>query len=222
MDRERWRRVRDEALDFVLGSVCAGCAEPGVELCAACAVALRPDPVRRRLDDGTPIVAALRFEGIPARVVRAMKDGRTALLRPLVPALTAAVSLAADADRIDAAVPIPTSRAAFLRRGVRIPELVAGRTGLAVLRPLAVARRVADQRGLSAAERRRNAAGSIRARRRGEGRAVLLVDDVATTGATLSEGVRALRGAGFLVPGCVVLAGTPAPSRHRADTQDFH
>jgi predicted amidophosphoribosyltransferase len=51
------------------------------------------------------------------------------------------------------------------------------------------------QRGLTAAQRRRNAAGSIVPRARLVGRAVL-VDDVLTTGATVRAAAHCLRRAG--------------------------
>jgi predicted amidophosphoribosyltransferase len=61
------------------------------------------------------------------------------------------------------------------------------------------------QRGLSAAQRQRNASGAFAARSRVGGR-VLLVDDVMTTGATLRAGVRQLRRAGARQVDVVTLA----------------
>jgi predicted amidophosphoribosyltransferase len=199
-----------EALALVIPVACAGCDEPDVALCEACGIRLRPRVTRSPA--GAPVWSGLAFEGVPARVVRALKeDGRTGLARDLAPALRAAVDAAVAAaprsdDRV-VMVPIPTSRAAYRRRGYRVAELVARRAGLRVTRLLETARTTADQRGLDRAARRRNVAGSLRARA-AEGARVVVIDDVVTTGATLEEAVRALRAGGAEVIGAATIAAT--------------
>jgi len=198
-----------EALALVLPVVCAGCGEPDVALCEACAEALRPAAERQTLaaDDPMPVWSGLRFDGVTARVLRALKeDGRTGLARHLAPALAAAV--AASAHPTAVLVPVPTSRAAFRRRGYRVVELVAARAGLRVAPLLFQTRRTADQRGLDQDRRRENVAGSLRARD-AAARRVIVIDDVVTTGATLGEAARALRVAGADVVGAATIAATP-------------
>lgn len=204
------RSALADALALVLPVACAGCGIPDRSLCDECAAALEPRPVRRELRGaGGAVVlwSGLPFEGVPARVVRAIKeDGRTPLARALAPAVRAAYSRLAVSDAV--VVPMPTSRASFRRRGFRVPELLAARAGLPVARLLRPARRIGDQRGLGRAARLENVAQSLRATD-AAARRVVVLDDVATTGATLEEAVRALRAAGAEVVGAVTAAATP-------------
>jgi predicted amidophosphoribosyltransferase len=206
-----------DALALVVPVVCAGCDEPDIALCEACGIRLRPRVTRSAL--GTTVWSGLAFEGVPARVVRALKeDGRTGLARDLGPALRAAVDAALAAAGSSRGpvvlVPIPTSRAAYRRRGYRVIDLVARRASLPVARLLVAFRATADQRGLDRAGRRSNVAGSLRARG-AEGRTVVVIDDVVTTGATLEEAVRALRAGGAEVLGAATIAATPRHGRPR-------
>ena len=197
--------VLDEVLSLVLGATCAGCGVQGALLCGDCTAALSAAPVARRLDGGIAAVAAMRFDGVPARCIRAVKEeGATLLVKPLSEALRCVLPGGGVG-----LVPIPTSRAAFRRRGYRVPESLIRAAGERPWRLLRPAARVADQRGLGRAERVLNVAGSMRTRYRGRGEEVVVVDDVITTGATLSEASRVLEHAGFRVVGAVALAATP-------------
>jgi predicted amidophosphoribosyltransferase len=86
-----------------------------------------------------------------------------------------------------------------------------------VSQSLAPARVTVDQVGLSAAERARNLHGAFRWRpgRSLSGRDVVVVDDILTTGATVSEAVRVLDEAGHRPVGIAVVAATPRIPEHR-------
>lgn len=212
-----------DALALVLPITCAGCDAPDVALCEDCLSVLAPRVLMRPGEP--PVWSGLRFDGVPARVVRALKEeGRTTLARNLAPALAAAVTAAAASVPDDqrtgiVLVPVPTSRAAYRRRGYRVVELIARRAGLRVARVLRSVRATADQRTLGSAERRANVSGALRARGVA-GLRVIVLDDVVTTGATLAEAARALRAAGAEVVGAATVAATarragPSATRDR-------
>jgi predicted amidophosphoribosyltransferase len=122
-------------------------------------------------------------------------------------------------------VPMPSARRAVRARGhdptLRLARAAARelrRTGLtaAVAPVLRHGRTVADQSGLSAAERQRNLHGALRVppavQARLAGRHLVLVDDLVTTGASLTEAARALRAVGAPPLAAATVAAT---DRHR-------
>ena len=108
-------------------------------------------------------------------------------------------------DGIDVVAPVPLSRWRLLSRRFNQAAILAQelsrQTGLAVdLHLLQRSRSTATQVGLTRDQRRRNLAGAFRVPRSRraslEGRNVLLIDDVITTGATVEACARTLRRAG--------------------------
>jgi predicted amidophosphoribosyltransferase len=123
-------------------------------------------------------------------------------------------------------VPVPSARRAVRARGfdagLALARAAAHRLPGARAGPLlAPARRVADQSGLGAAERQANLAGAFRVRSPrpwspATGVEVVVVDDVVTSGASLTEAVRALRAGGVRVLGAATVAATVRRSPPRA------
>lgn len=205
------RRALADAAAVLLPVDCSGCGEPGRAVCSACAHELVGDPILRVLD-GVPVVSSCTYEGSTARILAAFKDsGRVDASRVLAAALRRAVVevLAAGESSEVLAVPIAGSRRAFRRRGYDPVRLIAARAGLPTHRLLRLSRRVADQAELDARQRRLNRSGALVARRRLDGRSVLLLDDVVTTGSTLSDAIAAVRAAGGVVVGAATVAATP-------------
>jgi ComF family protein len=105
-------------------------------------------------------------------------------------------------EQVDLVVPVPMHWWRKWSRGFNQAELlargVARRTGIPVTRALKRRRRTLAQAGLTLAQRRENLTAVFRvtARNRVEGRRVLLVDDVLTTGATASACAETLKRAG--------------------------
>jgi predicted amidophosphoribosyltransferase len=118
-------------------------------------------------------------------------------------------------------VPAPSVRSAVRRRGqdpvrrmacVAAAELRALGRSVNVLPALRYVRPVTDQVGLTHQERALNLSGALAVRKavgsRLPQRAIVLVDDVMTSGATLAEAARAIRAAGGRPVGAAVLAAT--------------
>lgn len=194
-----------EAWDGALPGLCARCgdrlprshrpcrrcgAEPGRHVAAACGLEAIDEVVAplRYLDGARALVLALKFHGkTPAAV-------------PLGALLADAVVEAGVPG--DLVVPVPLSARRQRTRGHNqadeLARPLARATGVPRdARALVRRRDIAPQSGLSRSARARNPRGAFAARReRVEGRCVLLVDDVLTTGATASACARALRRAG--------------------------
>ena len=142
--------------------------------------------------------APLRYEGVGKKIVHVLKyRGDTRVVERLAAPLM--VGALDGGHRFDAVVPVPLHRSRLRRRGFNQAELlargVAQRINAPVSDTLQVVRRTRDQVDLSAIERRENVAGAFSARGRIRGR-ILLIDDVFTTGATMSSCAEALLRAG--------------------------
>src|SRR4029077_14203943 len=106
--------------------------------------------------------------------------------------------------------PAPPRRSAARRRGgdpvTRIARAATdGLPGFDVIQSLRLRGLVRDSVGLSGADRQRNIAGRVKIIK-AVAAAVLVVDDIVTTGATASESVRVLRIAGAQVAGVLAIA----------------
>ncbi len=182
------------AMPFIVGPVCDRCGAPAAaEACDAC---LHAPPAWGR---GR---AAALYDGPARRAVLALKHGDrldvAAVAAPWL--LRAGRDVLAGADLV-APVPLHWTRLAR-RRFNQSAELARALTRLAG-RPdafaptlLARRRRTPSQEGRTRAGRHANVAGAFAVRGDVAGRRILLVDDVMTTGATLSACAEALTAAG--------------------------
>lgn len=178
--------------------------------CAACAALIRPDTafcptcaLTVQWADGHPPRAATQFSGaIRTAILRLKYEGHVEVAVPL--AHVALVRLEALAeDGFDAVVPIPLHPARLAERGFNQSGLVAAEMARhldARFLPRALRRvRATDaQATLGREARLENVRGAFAARPRAgvEGKRVLLLDDVTTTGATLAAAKSALAAAG--------------------------
>lgn len=202
-----------DAVALVFPGSCAGCDTEGRAVCATCRARLVPDVVARALPDGTPVWSGLAYEGVPRRVILALKEeGRTGLAAALAPALLAAVAVAQlTGARPAGAVlcPIPSSRRSSRRRGYDPVRLLLDRSGLSYARLFRAPNPLVLQKSLDREHRATNRADAFALSRPVDGLRVVVVDDVVTTGATLAAAVQVLRAGGAEVIGAVAVASTP-------------
>ncbi len=194
------------ALDGLFPPVCPGCGRGGRGLCPAC----RPGAheVRRIPLDGFAAFAAGRYVGPLRRAILVYKRGRRDAGEALGALLAERFAASLPAQAL--LVPIPTvARRRRLRgfdQSVRLARALGDATGLPVL--LALRQVGGDaQRGRSRAERLR-ARGRFRCEAPAlvAGATIVLVDDVITTGATLSDAAIALAACDGVVCAAVVIA----------------
>jgi ComF family protein len=124
-------------------------------------------------------------------------------MKPLAGTLASLMNQAIPAtENFDAVVPVPLYWRRQWRRGFNQAELlareVAKRRGISVLNALRRKRGTEIQAGLANAGRRRNVAGAfaVDSKARLDGKRILLIDDVMTTGATASACASALKRGG--------------------------
>lgn len=201
-------------LDLVLPVECGGCGAARIRWCAACTEALRVRPdqphlITPRVDPGVPVFALGRYAGLRGHAIVALKErGRADLVAPL------AATLRHGLDRLTGwgivepgvtLVPAPTRLLAARRRGGDPVTRLAQATGHPVVAALRTKAFTRDSVGLSVSDRQRNVAGRIKLTG-APTVPVVVVDDIVTTGATVTESVGVLQTAGVHVLGVLALA----------------
>ena len=209
--------IAADLVDLVLPSRCVACRRPGTVWCLRC----RPEPSPRRsqLSAELSVTAAGDYEdGLRSALLAYKERGQ----RSLAPALAGYLDSAVDdalltdgpaAGRPVAVALIPSARGAASERGGDHLRRLCRRSALAGLprARLRLTGPVRDSAGLSIAARKANLSCRMRAAPPpdwAQGHPVLIVDDIVTTGATLTEANRALAAAGWRVCGAVVVAAT--------------
>lgn len=182
-----------------------------------------PTPAPR----GFPLTAtASTYDDIHRGLIVAHKEDQALMLTALLgDRLAAAVSELLRVRRVPVRepvvlVPMPSAAPAVRERGFDATAALARRAArrLSAERPvrsapmLAQRRGLADQSGLDAVQRAANLRGGLRLRQRPgsdpDSPALVVVDDLVTTGASLTEAVHCLDAAGYEVLGAATVSAT--------------
>jgi ComF family protein len=204
----------DRLLDHpTRGPVCEPCWHsiaplPG-PLCEQCGDALpswraaAPDSARcARCRRGAPSVVRARaigaYDGALRAIIHALKyDGRRSVARRLAGLMRERGG--AVLEGADCAVPVPLHRSRLRQRGFNQAADLARHLGVPVVHAAVRVRATSSQASLPAAQRHgnvRDAFAPVRTRPPLAGSVLVLIDDVATTGATLDACARALASSG--------------------------
>lgn len=196
---------------MLLAVTCPVCGAPGRAPCAGCASALVPAPALPRPVAVDACAALLAYEGAGRELVARLKyRNHRGALGGLARAMA---DLAAGLGPVDAVTWLPTTALRRRSRGFDQAELLARRVAHAIGRPATrlLARRPGPpQTGRSLTERRR---GPVLVAARPSPRRVLLVDDVITSGASVTAAALVLRGAGASSVAVLAAARTPRSPR---------
>lgn len=204
-----WRTL----VEALFPAVCPGCGRAAEPVCAACARTLRAPPALPPPPGVDRWLAPFAYEGVARELVARVKYRRA---RATVPWLAACMARLVVSARAEGAIAVvtwtPTTAARRRARGFdhaeALARAVARELGLPA-RPTLRRRQGPPQTGRPASARR---AGPRFAARPGAVPArVLLVDDVATTGATIAAAAEALRRAGAASVIALTAARTARP-----------
>jgi predicted amidophosphoribosyltransferase len=198
-------------LDVIFPSRCAVCDSPGPNLCLGCDGVLEPRPHYFQRGPVTGL-AATSYSPEVSNLLVAFKDkGQFALARELGLLMEPLARELAEVLGQCYLVPAPSRIQNFAKRGFQ-PSLLLARqlanqvSNAKVLNALVLSSDVLDQVGLSSAERISNLQGSMKLNQSVVGKTVFLVDDVVTTGATITEAWKTVSLGGAIVLGALVVS----------------
>jgi competence protein ComFC len=191
---QRWCSTCQTAINRITVNFCPRCGEPqsGIELCASC---------RSDQPQYTQMRSFAQYQGPLRSAIHRLKYLRDiglgeALSNHLIELYNVYQW------KVDMVVPVPLSTKRHKERGYNQSSLLGRPLALSIQRPfrtdmLLKNRETHTQVGLNAADRKRNVDGAYSAHpNQVNGKTILVIDDVTTTGSTISACAQALRQAG--------------------------
>lgn len=221
----------EDLLNLFLPSNCVICNSSGSNLCELCLVnfELNSRSVSRV---GISGFATCEYSEGTAKLISEFKEShQTSIAKVMAAAMFDALE---NFDLQECMlVPIPSKRESFASRGFVPADLLANSLArrvashkkilIPVVKALSYRRVVADQASLSGKDRRTNLVGTMAATkpssRFNPNTKAILIDDIVTTGASLTEAKRCLEGIGVEVVGFVTFAETLPRNLQKLRTQ---
>ena len=211
-------------LNVVLPTPCVICSKLGAPLCKKCSDNFRFDFKHIELS-GVRGFAISDYNSEAASIINNLKEKGITSLTPFI--ATFAKQFWPESLKDAILVPVPSSPSNAKKRGFSHTSLIAKALirqlpGLRTRELLRSRAKRLDQVGLSPSQRVENLQGAFRAELRGfqgEDRSIVLVDDVLTSGATMSEAIACLRASGLEVASFFVFAraGELKPSVYKGE-----
>ena len=198
-------------IDLLFPSRCAICDRSGKNLCEACRNIILIEP-KELLVAGIPVFTVTNYSNETSKLLVALKDkGQSALVTELAQLLRPVIENLPRSETAIFIVPAPSRPENFSKRGFHptllLAQAIASQNqALQVLNCLRFSRSVMDQVGLSATQRLDNLHMSMSLNQPVAGRVCYILDDVVTTGATVSEAKRVLTLGGATVAGVLALS----------------
>jgi len=207
-----WTNCYKAVLDWIYPLKCPLCGQLSDAVpCLACAGEMEPASPNFLVDDSPNLefrACVFAYAGRSAQAVRELKYGRSTSLADFMAARIAErAAVVSDSEELVVPVPMHASRVCY--RGFNQSILLASALVSHEVRPgsLRRIRATRPQAGLSQKQRDSNLKDAFVASPIVQGRNILLIDDVVTTGHTARECARALCAAGAHSVGILAFAG---------------
>jgi len=209
-------KLREAILNLIFPPKCPLCqrVQDSAGICAVCEKELprtAEQETLRKGPGGLRCAAPVWYEGAVREAILRLKfQGAASVAEPLGE-LIARVAAEEFGGEFDTVTWVPVSRKRLRKRGYDQARLLAEAACRRWdVEPVPLLRKIVDnppQSGIrDAAARRANVLGVYEASEAARGRRILLVDDICTTGATLTECIRVLKDAGAEDVVCAVVA----------------